>query len=101
MKKALLLIAFILPVMFLQAQTVKEKSPSKSSRKEIPASRLPKKVTTFISPSLPNAKITKVIKQKGRPEEKYIVSLSIKTKAHVLIFSNKGDFVRVIKSRKK
>jgi hypothetical protein len=95
MRKILIIIAFVLPVMLLQAQNTKNPSASKSHKKEIPASKLPDNVTSYIATNLPNARITKVTKQKRNPGATYIVAISIKTKHHTLVFNNAGDLVKL------
>ncbi len=100
-KAVILMIAVILPVIFIDAQETKKSSSSKVHRKEISASRLPKKITAFISENLPHAKIDRAVKQRGNPGEKFQVFVTIKTMHHMLVFDSKGEFVRVVKSRKK
>jgi hypothetical protein len=100
MRKLLILITFLLSVVLLQAQHAKEPSAPKSHKKEISASRLPKKITNFITLNLPHAKITKVVKQRSVPGEKYLVYVQIKTRHHMLVFSSKGEYVRVVRGKK-
>jgi hypothetical protein len=97
----MLILAFVIPVLFLQAQKSPEKTTPKYHQKEVPASRLPKKATKFISANLPHATITRVIRQRGNPDEKFIVSVTIKTFHHVLIFNRHGDFVRLVRGKQR
>jgi hypothetical protein len=85
MRKILIIIAFILPTLALHAQKAKEIAPAK----------LPDNVTSYISANLPNAKITKVVKQKRNPDATYVVSVSIKTKYHKLVFNKAGVLVKL------
>lgn len=97
MKKLLLIIAFILPIIFAQAAMKKEPVLTKPQKKEIGVSHLPKPAVSWISQNLPHAKINKVWKQKDKPGEKYIVAVTIKTKYHTIVFDKKGAFVRILK----
>jgi hypothetical protein len=98
MKTLLLSLALLLPATFLVGQP-KKKSTSKTGQREISPARLPARITKFISLSLPHAKITKAVKQKKNPKEKYFVTVRIKTFTHVLVFNKDGDFVRLIKKK--
>jgi len=91
------MIAFVLPVLFIQAQSKKPSSsaPKKSHVKEISTSKLPKFITNFISTNLPNAKIIKAMKQKRNPGAKYIVNVDIKTKHHTLVFNKSGELAKL------
>ncbi len=100
-KAVFLIMALILPVIFADAQGPKKTSSVNVHRKEIPATKLPKKITSFISENLPHAKIDRAVKQRGNPNEKYQVYVTIKTMHHMLVFNNKSEFVRVVKSKKK
>jgi hypothetical protein len=100
MRKLLILITFLVSVVVLQAQHAKEATAPKSHKKEIAASKLPKKVTNFITLNLPHAKITKVIKQRSVPAEKYLVYIQIKSRHHMLVFDKKGEYVRVVRGKK-
>jgi hypothetical protein len=97
MKRFLILMIIILPVVFLQAQSIRQSSSAakKTHAKEISASRLPKQVTAYISANLPNARITKVMKQKRDPSAKYVVHLEIKSKHHTLIFNKDAELVNL------
>ena len=97
MKKLLVVIAFILPVLFLQAQSTKlpSSAPKKAHIKEISTSKLPKVITSYISTNLPNAKIIKAMKQKRNPGAKYIVNVDIKTKHHTLVFNKSGELAKL------
>ncbi len=88
------ILVLLVPLMFA-CTTGKETSNSGSHRKEIPASKLPEAVTGYISANLPHAKITKVIRQKGEPAAKYIVSVSIHTRHHTLVFNRENELVKL------
>ena len=64
-------------------------------QKVIPASKLPSNVTKYISDNLPNARITRAVKQKRSPDATYVVNLTIKTKAHTLVFNKAGALVKL------
>jgi hypothetical protein len=100
MRTILILTAFLLPMTILQAQNAKEPAAPRSHKKEISASKLPKKITNFITLNLPHAKITRVIKQRSVPAEKYLVYVQIKTRHHMLVFDSKGEYVRVVRGKK-
>jgi len=97
MNKLLIMIAFVLPVSFLQAQstTPPSSAPQKLHIKEIPPSKLPKFIINYISTNLPSAKITKAMKQKRNPGAKYIVNVKIKTKYHTLVFNKDSELVKL------
>ena len=95
MRKFIFLTAFLLPVLFMYPQNGKDQSAQKTSGKEIPASKLPKQVTAYISANLPNARITKATKQKRNPSATYVVAVDIKTRHHTLVFDKSGVLVRL------
>jgi hypothetical protein len=95
MKRFLIIFALILPVVFLPGPVSAQTSSKKIQKKEIAASKLPDKVTKYISANLPNAKITKAVKQKRHPEAAYVVYLTIKTKYHTLVFNKSGELVKL------
>jgi hypothetical protein len=97
MRKFLVLIVFVFPLLFVQAQGAKSQSVSRKKVhvKEITPSKLPKSITKYISVNLPNAKITKAMKQRRSPGAKYIVNVDIKTKHHTLVFNKEGGLVKL------
>jgi hypothetical protein len=105
MKKMILMMAFLVPTMFIFAQNAKEVAPAKgaaketttqkSNAKEIPVSQLPKAATDYITNNLPGAKITKVTKAENDAEAMYHVAVDLKGKAHSLIFNKEGKFMKM------
>jgi hypothetical protein len=95
MKRLLIMLVLILPVAFLPVPVSAQTTSKKIQKKEIAASKLPDKVTKYISANLPNAKITKAVKQKRQPEATYVVHLTIKTKYHTLVFNKSGELVKL------
>lgn len=90
------MMAFVSPLLFLQAQINKHPSALKKVHiKEIPPSRLPKSITNYISKNLPNATITMATKQKRNPDAAYIVKIDIKTRHHTLIFNKGSELVKL------
>ncbi len=79
----------------LPGPSYSQSSSRQTQKKEIPASKLPEKATKYISANLPNAKIKKVVKQKRKPDATYVVYVTIKTKAHTLIFNRGGVLVNL------
>ncbi len=79
----------------LQAQSGHEKDQPKVHKKEIAASKLPSKVTRYISANLPNASITKATKQRRNPDAKFEVHVVIKARHHNLVFNKAGDLVKL------
>jgi hypothetical protein len=92
-----MLLAALLSALLLQAGEPGpgQSGPKKPRTKEISAARLPRSVTGYIAENLPTARITRVIKQKRTPGAKYIVSVTMKTKHHTLIFTRDGELVNL------
>jgi hypothetical protein len=97
MRKFLVVTLFVFPFLFIQGQSAKPRSadPKKVHAKVISPSKLPEFINRYISTNLPNAKITKAIKQRRSPGAKYIVHVEIKTKHHTLIFNKDGGLVNL------
>jgi hypothetical protein len=95
MRKFFMVVGIILPLFFMQAIASGQGNTKKIQKKEIAASKLPDKITKYISANLPNAKITKAVKQKRQPEATYVVHLTIKTKYHTLVFNKSGELVKL------
>ncbi len=95
MRKLLVILAVAIPLFALPLQSYSQSTSKKTQKKEIPASKLPDKVTKYISANLPNAKIKKAVKQKHKPDATYVVHVTIKTKAHTLIFNRSGELVNL------
>ncbi len=99
MKTLLLILALLMPASSFAEKPKKNAAASKPVLKEISPSRLPGGVTKFISVNLPHATITKAVKQKRNPKEKYIVTVHIKAFTHTLVFDKNGAFVRLVKKK--
>jgi hypothetical protein len=95
MKKILLILAFLVPFVLAGAQNTRGVPEKKIHVKEIPPSRLPGRVTSYISANLPNGKIKKATKQKHEPEAKFVVIVVIKDKRHTLVFNKSGYLVKL------
>ena len=60
----------------------------------IPASKLPKATTDYISDNLPGAKITKAAKVEDKGVLTYNVDVDIKGHKHLFIFDKDGKFLK-------
>lgn len=95
MRRLLIILALILPLFLTPGSLFPQSTSKKTQKKEIPASKLPDKITKYISANLPSARITKAVKQKRKPEATYTVYVTIKTKSHTLIFDHSGVLVNL------
>jgi hypothetical protein len=95
MRRLFIIFAIVLPILALPGQAISQTTSNKTQKKEIAPEKLPSKVTSYIYANLPNAKITKAVKQKRKPDATWIVYVNIKSKHHTLIFNKSGVLVNL------